>query len=46
MYLFRKNDPDRPANTNIRIMHFINALAITVFLVGIIWKLIDLILLK
>ncbi|WP_349019046.1 DUF6728 family protein [Pedobacter ginsengisoli] len=46
MYLFRKNDPDRPTNTNIRIMHFINVLAITVFLAGIIWKLIDLILLK
>jgi hypothetical protein len=46
MYLFRKKDPDRPANANIRIMHFINALAITVFLAGVIWKLIDLILLK
>ena len=46
MYLFRKKDPSRPTNTNIRIMHFINALAITVFLAGVIWKLIDLILLK
>ncbi|WP_324371680.1 DUF6728 family protein [Pedobacter sp.] len=46
MYLFRKRDPNRPTNTNIKIMHFINALAITVFLAGVIWKLIDMILLK
>jgi len=41
MYLFRKKDPNRPTNTNIRIMHFINAFAIVVFLAGIIWKLFD-----
>jgi len=40
MYFFRKKDPRRPDNINIRIMHFINALAITIFLAGIIWKLI------
>ena len=46
MYLFRKKDPNRPTNTNIKIMHIINATAITIFVAGILWKLIDLILLK
>ncbi|WP_316798843.1 MULTISPECIES: DUF6728 family protein [Pedobacter] len=41
MYFFRKKDPNRPTNTNIKIMHFINALAITIFLAGIIYKLIQ-----
>jgi len=46
MYLFRKKDPNRPDNINIRIMHFINAFAIIVFLAGIIYKLIDIIFLQ
>jgi len=46
MYFFRKKDPNRPENANLKIMHFINALAIIVFLAGVIWKLIDLIILK
>ncbi|MFW0714991.1 DUF6728 family protein [Pedobacter sp. N23S346] len=41
MYFFRKKDPNRPDNINIKIMHFINALAITIFLAGIIYKLIQ-----
>ncbi|WP_317048221.1 DUF6728 family protein [Pedobacter nyackensis] len=41
MYLFRKKGPNRPTNTNIKIMHIINAIAITVFAAGILWKLID-----
>ncbi|WP_317174766.1 DUF6728 family protein [Pedobacter ghigonis] len=41
MYFFRKKDPNRPTNVNIRIMHFINALAISIFLAGIIYKLIQ-----
>ncbi|EHQ28267.1 DUF6728 family protein [Mucilaginibacter paludis] len=41
MYFFRKKDPNRPDNFNLRVMHFINALAIIMFLAGIIWKLID-----
>ncbi|WP_316808573.1 DUF6728 family protein [Pedobacter agri] len=41
MYFFRKKDPNRPDNINIKIMHFINALAITVFLAGIIYKLVQ-----
>ncbi|WP_317047855.1 DUF6728 family protein [Pedobacter chinensis] len=41
MYFFRKKDQNRPNNINIKIMHFINALAITIFLAGIIYKLIQ-----
>lgn len=46
MYFFRKKDPNRPDNINIRIMHFINALAIIIFLAGIIWKLIEIYFIK
>lgn len=46
MYFFRKKDPSRPSNINIKIMHIINATAIIVFAAGILWKLIDWILLK
>lgn len=41
MYFFRKRDPSRPNNINIKIMHVINAVAIAVFVIGILWKLID-----
>jgi hypothetical protein len=41
MYFFRKKDPNRPTNFNLKVMHAINAIAITVFLLGIIWKLIE-----
>ncbi|WP_335645370.1 DUF6728 family protein [Pedobacter steynii] len=46
MYLFRKKDPNRPSNINLKIMHVINAIAITMFIAGILWKLIDLICLE
>ncbi|NHA05916.1 hypothetical protein G7092_19050 [Mucilaginibacter sp. HC2] len=46
MYFFRKKDPNRPTNINLRIMHFINALAIIMFLAGIIYKLIQVFILK
>ncbi|WP_379087240.1 DUF6728 family protein [Pedobacter sp. UC225_65] len=46
MYFFRKPDPKRPTNINIRIMHIINALAIVLFVGGIIWKLIQWFILK
>ncbi|WP_317042787.1 DUF6728 family protein [Pedobacter caeni] len=46
MYLFRKKDPNRPSNINLKIMHVINAIAITVFLAGILWKIIDWLFLK
>jgi len=41
MYLFRKKDPERPTNANIKIMHIINTIAIAMFVGGILWKLID-----
>lgn len=46
MYFFRKKDPNRPVNINIKIMHWINAIAIVVFVTGVLWKLIDTILSK
>jgi hypothetical protein len=46
MYFFRKKDPNRPDNFNLRVMHFINALAIMMFIAGIIWKLIDVFFIK
>ena len=46
MYFFRKKDPNRPTNFNLRVMHAINAIAITVFLAGIIWKVLEWIFMK
>ncbi|MGZ3749900.1 MAG: DUF6728 family protein [Mucilaginibacter sp.] len=46
MYFFRKKDPNRPTSFNLKVMHIINAIAIVMFLTGIIWKLIDLFILK
>jgi hypothetical protein len=36
-YFFRKKDPDRPVNVNIRIMHGINKISIIVFLLAVIY---------
>ncbi|MBS7566151.1 hypothetical protein KHS38_17210 [Mucilaginibacter sp. Bleaf8] len=46
MYFFRKKDPNRPTNFNLKAMHIINTIAIVMFVLGIIWKLIDLFILK
>ena len=46
MYFFRKKDPNRPTNFNLRVMHAINATAIIMFVAGILWKLIHSYLLK
>lgn len=46
MYFFRKKDPNRPVNFNLKVMHWINRIAIIVFLCGVIWKLIDILILK
>ena len=35
-YFFRKNDPNRHSNFNLRTMHFINKLSMAMFLVGLI----------
>jgi hypothetical protein len=36
-YFFRKKDPSRPTNFNLRMMHGINKISIIMFLVGIIF---------
>jgi hypothetical protein len=36
-YFFRKKDPSRPSNINIKMMHGINRISIIVFLLGIIF---------
>ena len=39
-YFFRKPDPNRPSNFNLRTMHFINKLSLGMFLVGFLAELI------
>ncbi|MBL4674901.1 MAG: hypothetical protein JKY70_01640 [Mucilaginibacter sp.] len=41
MYFFRKKDPNRPTSFNLKVMHTINAIAILMFLAGIIYKLVQ-----
>lgn len=36
-YFFRKKDPNRPSNFNIRMMHGINKISIIVFLLGVLF---------
>jgi len=36
-YFFRKKDPNRPTNFNIRVMHGVNKFSIIVFLLGVIF---------
>jgi hypothetical protein len=36
-YFFRKKDPNRPTNINIRMMHGVNKISIVVFLAGVIY---------
>ena len=36
-YFFRKKDPNRPNNINIRMMHGINKISIIIFLLGVIF---------
>lgn len=36
-YFFRRKDPSRPSNVNIRIMHGINKLAIAIFLLAVLY---------
>ncbi len=36
-YFFRKKDPNRPDNVNIKIMHGVNKLSIIVFLLAVIY---------
>jgi hypothetical protein len=36
-YFFRKKDPSRPTNINIRMMHGINKISIVIFLLGLLY---------
>lgn len=36
-YFFRKKDPNRPTNVNLRMMHGINKISMVMFLIGIIF---------
>jgi hypothetical protein len=36
-YFFRRKDPARPSNINIRMMHGINKISIIIFLAGVIY---------
>lgn len=38
-YFFRKKDPNRPSNVNIRVMHGINKISIAIFLLAVIYLL-------
>ena len=34
-YFFRKKDPNRPTNTNIKMMHWSNKISMAIFLIGV-----------
>lgn len=36
-YFFRKKDPSRPSNINIKMMHGINKISIAIFLIGVLY---------
>jgi hypothetical protein len=36
-YFFRKKDPNRPSNINIRMMHGVNKISIAIFLMAVIY---------
>jgi len=36
-YFFRKKDPSRPSNINIKMMHGVNKISIIIFLIGVIY---------
>jgi hypothetical protein len=36
-YFFRKKDPNRPNNINIKMMHGINKISIVIFLIGVLY---------
>jgi hypothetical protein len=39
-YFFRKKDPSRPSNINIKMMHGVNKISIIIFLLGVLFILI------
>lgn len=36
-YFFRKKDPNRPTNINLKMMHGVNKISIVIFLLGILF---------
>jgi hypothetical protein len=36
-YFFRKKDPNRPSNINIKMMHGVNKLSIAIFLLAVLY---------
>ena len=36
-YFFRKKDPSRPSNINLRMMHGVNKISIIIFLMGVLY---------
>jgi hypothetical protein len=36
-YFFRKKDPSRPSNINLKMMHGINKISIAIFLLGVLF---------
>lgn len=36
-YFFRKKDPNRPTNINLKMMHGVNKISILIFLVGVLY---------
>ncbi len=41
MYFFRKKDPNRPTSFNLKVMHAINVIAITLFVLAILYKILE-----
>lgn len=39
-YFFRKKDPSRPSNINLKMMHGVNKISIIIFLIGVIYLII------
>ncbi|HYF71061.1 MAG TPA: DUF6728 family protein [Ohtaekwangia sp.] len=36
-YFFRKKDPSKPTNINLRMMHGVNKISMVIFLVGVLY---------
>jgi hypothetical protein len=36
-YFFRKKDPQRPSNINLKMMHGVNKISIVIFLLGVLY---------
>jgi hypothetical protein len=36
-YFFRKKDPNRPTNINLKMMHWVNKISIIIFILGVLF---------